>query len=162
MKIFAGKGSALIFSAVFTVLPVVGSMAYAATPGGDRLTTEEIRQLFTGVRDDARVQDAEGTSAVNYWCADGTFSSNWSNGTISGKVIGRWRAINDQRCIVADSGLDGDGGLERCGPILRDEDRYLSVNPDSSIHGIHTLSPLTAEENRAQCQVPHDPVLPGG
>lgn len=161
MNIFAGKESALIFSAFFTVLPVIGSMTYAATPAVDRLTTDEIRQLFAGVRDDARVQDAANTSAVNYWCVNGTFSSNWSNGTNSGKVIGRWRAIDDQRCIVADSGLGGDGGLERCGPILRDGDRYLSVNPDGSIHGIHTLAPLTAEESRAHCQVRPRQIMPG-
>ena len=133
-------------------LLVILSTGCTEPESSNRLTTEEIRQTFSSVRDDATVQDAKGTRAVNYWCADGTFTNEWSNGTRSGRVIGRWRAINDQRCIVIVSGLREYGNSERCGPIFRDAEQYLSVNPDGSVHGVHTLSPMTIAEKRAHCE----------
>jgi hypothetical protein len=135
-------------------LVILGPKAYAELQDSTRLTTEEIVRVFSGARDDAMVQDAAGTSAVNYWCADGTFINTWSNEQDSGRVIGRWRAVNDERCVVIVSGLPEYGAAERCGPILRDGEQYLSVNPDGSIHGVHTLAPMTTLETRAHCQNP--------
>jgi hypothetical protein len=148
----AGQSIYALSTSAMSGLIVIGSIACAEPQSSVRLTTEEIRQIFSGVRDDAMVQDAAGTSAVNYWCADGTFTNEWSNETGSGQVVGRWRAINDQRCVVIFSGLPDDSDTERCSPILRDGGQYLSVNPDGSIHGVHTLSPITTEEIHANCQ----------
>jgi hypothetical protein len=130
---------------------VLATPAYAESPGSTQLTTEEIRQAFSGVRDDARVQDEANTRAVNFWCANGVFTTEWSNGERSGKVVGRWRAIDNQRCVTILSGLGEPGDKERCGPILRRGEHYLSVNPDGSIHGVHSLSAITAADIRAKC-----------
>jgi hypothetical protein len=140
-----------VLSKALIVLLVLSSRAYGEITDSTRLTTGEIRQVFSDVRDDARVQDAANTSAVNFWCSSGAFTSAWSNGEHSGKVAGRWRAVNDQRCVVIESGLEEVGDTERCGPILRHGPHYLSVNPDRSIHGVHALSTMTAEERRLNC-----------
>ncbi len=146
------KTGALALSTAISGLLVAGALADTTPPDSTRLTTGEIAQVFSGVRDDATVQDAAGTSAVNFWCADGTFTNAWSNGTRSGKVVGRWRAFNDERCVVITSGHPEFEDVERCSPILRTGERYLSVNPDGSIHGVHTLSTITATEARTHCQ----------
>jgi hypothetical protein len=49
------------------------------------LISEEIREVFADVRDDAKVQDKSGTEAVNYCYANGSFTSQWSNSSGSGK-----------------------------------------------------------------------------
>lgn len=107
-----------------------------------QLSGEEILQAFNDVRDDAKVQDAAGTRAVNYWYADGRFVSRWNNAVDSGEVAGTWRVENDLRCITISSGLAQRIGQESCGPVFRRGNTYLSFNPDGSVHGIHTLSPL--------------------
>ena len=107
-----------------------------------RLSTEEIKQAFANVRDEAQVQDSAGTTAVNYWYADGRFVNEWSSQNDSGRVTGRWRAENDQRCILISSGLPDRIGKETCGPVYRRGQIYLSLNPDGSIHGKHRLSPM--------------------
>jgi hypothetical protein len=118
----------------------------AADPADTRrLSTEEIRQVFSNVRDDADVQDSAGTTAVNYWYADGTFTNEWSNKSGAGTIRGRWRAHNDQRCIVITAGLPDRIGKETCSPVLRRDQHYISINADGSIHGIHTLTPITGE-----------------
>ena len=108
------------------------------------LDGEEILQAFADVRDDAKVQDAAGTRAVNHWYTDGAFVSLWSNGVDSGEVTGTWRVENDMRCITISTGLPQRVGKESCGAVFRRGSEYLSFNPDGSIHGIHTLSPLKA------------------
>ena len=94
--------------------------------------------------------DAVGTTAVNHWYADGTFTSEWSNQETSGKVVGRWRAFANQRCVIIESGLPDHSARERCSPILRRGDNYVSINADGSVHGIHTLTPI----DRAQTEQP--------
>ena len=111
----------------------------------EQLSTAAIIQAFNNVRDEAQVQDAAGTSAVNHWYADGRFSNRWRNTAGSGEVTGRWRAADDQRCVTILSGLPAREGKETCSPVYRRGDRYLSLNPDGSIHGIHTLTPLTPQ-----------------
>ena len=112
-----------------------------------QLSDEEILQAFANVRDDAIVQDAAGTRAVNRWHADGRFMSRWSNGTDSGEVTGTWRVENDLRCITISTGLPQRVGQESCGPVFRRGSKYLSINSDGSIHGVHTLSPLVQPSN---------------
>jgi len=107
-----------------------------------QLNGKEIVKAFGDVRDDARVQDAAGTRAVNHWYADGGFTSHWSSEVDSGKVTGTWRVEKDLRCITIATGLPQRVGKERCGSLFRRGNEYLSFNPDGSIHGIHTLSPL--------------------
>lgn len=106
------------------------------------LSGEEIQQAFSDVRDNAEVQDAAKTRASNDWYADGRFINRWDNGTNSGVVTGTWRIKGNQRCVTVTIGLPGRVGKESCGVISRRGDKYLSYNPDGSIHGIHTLSPL--------------------
>lgn len=107
-----------------------------------QLSGEEILQAFSDVRDDAEVQDAAGTRAVNHWHADGRFISRWSNGVDSGEVTGMWRVENDLRCITVSAGLPQRVGQEICGAVFRRGGKYVSFDSDGSIHGIHTLSPL--------------------
>ncbi len=107
-----------------------------------QLSTQQIREAFADVRDDAKVQDTAGTVAVNYWYANGAFTNQWSNSSGSGEVTGQWRAENNQRCILFESGLPTRIGEEVCAPVYRRGASYLSLNPDGSIHGIHTLSPI--------------------
>ena len=108
-----------------------------------KLNGGEILRTFADVRDDAKVQDAAGTRAVNHWYSDGNFISRWSNGLDSGEVTGTWRIEKNMRCITITAGLPQRVGKERCGPVFRRGSEYLSFNSDGSIHGIHTLSPLT-------------------
>lgn len=107
-----------------------------------QLSGEEILRDFADVQDDARVQDAAGTTAVNHWYADGRFVNRWSNGKDSGEVTGTWRVEKDQRCVTIATGLPEREGQESCGPVFQRGSEYLSFNPDGSIHGIHSLSPL--------------------
>ncbi len=138
-------------AAFCTVQLALGAITCAELQSGIPLSTDEIREAFSGVRDDAIVQDAEGTRAVNYWCADGTFVSEWSNGSVLGRVAGRWWALDDQRCVVIVSGPEELVDTERCGPVLRSGEQYLSVDPDGSIHGIHTLSPMPSGDSGSNC-----------
>lgn len=107
-----------------------------------QLSGEQIVRDFADVRDDAKVQDAAGTTAVNHWYADGRFVNRWSNGKDSGEVTGTWRVENNQRCVTIATGLPEREGQESCGPVFQRGSDYLSFNPDGSIHGIHRLSPL--------------------
>lgn len=149
----------------FSCLPLaVATLFFAAAPGvlsephpqadkqfeetssKQQLTGEEIKRAFSNVRDDAQVQDAAGTSAVNYWHADGRFINRWSNAAARGEVIGRWRVVGDKRCINIQSGLPEREGKEFCSPIYRAGTDYVTINADGSIHGVHTLSPMTEQE----------------
>lgn len=79
---------------------------------------------------------------VNHWYADGKFISFWSTKLASGKVTGTWRVENNLRCITITAGVSGRVGVERCGPLYRKGDQFLTFNPDGSVHGIHTLKSL--------------------
>jgi hypothetical protein len=137
------SGGPWLMAAVSAGAVLTGSMTAADPADADRLSTEEIRQVFANVRDDANVQDSAGTTAVNYWYADGAFTNEWSNQSRAGKVQGRWRAQDDQRCITITVGLPDRIGQEKCSPVFRRGQQYISVNSDGSIHGIHALSPIT-------------------
>lgn len=107
-----------------------------------QLDGEEIVKAFSDVRDDAKVQGAAGTIAINEWHADGRFISRCSNGLESGEVTGTWRVENNQRCITIATGLPQRVGKESCGAPFRRGSAYLCFNSDGSGHGIHALSPL--------------------
>ncbi|MCB1678063.1 MAG: hypothetical protein KDI16_05205 [Halioglobus sp.] len=92
------------------------------------------------------MQDSPGGRAVNHWFADGTFTSEWSNADRAGRVSGTWRVAADRRCVTIVTGLPGRANEETCSPIYRRGSRYISVNAQGGIHGIHTLSPIGADE----------------
>ena len=116
-----------------------------------RLTSTEIKRLFSDVIDRGEVQNERGISAETYWHADGTFVSRWwteanpahdanGKGSVTQEVRGRWRAERDLRCVTFDSGAQPDWS---CAEVwLLDDGRILSLNPDGSAHGLHRLSPL--------------------
>ncbi len=135
----------------FQLLTICAPLAVAGgdnrpPPGSSQLSTQEIQCLFSDVRDDASVQDSAGTKAINYWYGDGSFTNQWSNDRGSGEVRGHWRAHNNRRCIVITEGLPERIGVESCAPMYRNDNRYFSVNSDGSVHGIHRLSPLSADQ----------------
>ena len=131
---------------------MIGLQADAENSRSNRLTTEEIQRVFSGARDGAIVRDAADTRAVNFWCNNGVLTTRWSNGDRSGGVVGRWRAVNGQRCVTIVSGLRASEGTERCSPIVRSGEAYLSFNPDGSIHGVHSLFAMTPAEARENCK----------
>ena len=112
-----------------------------------KLSGHEIKQIFSDVEDRAIVADSEGTTAVNYWYSDGRFINRWKNRTDSGEVSGTWRVHNDQRCVLIRTGLPDRIGRETCAPMYQQGDLYISVNPDGSIHGRHSLSPIHPQAN---------------
>ena len=129
------------------LLPAVDSLRAtenlsSTSEGVVRLTTEEILLHFSDVRDDAQVQDSVGSTAVNYWFANGDFENAWKNKSGSGKVTGKWRASDDMRCVLILSGLGDRNGQESCSPIYRSGDQFMSLNSDGTVHGIHLLTPL--------------------
>ncbi len=107
-----------------------------------RLSGSDILLTFKNVRDDAEVQNVAGTRAVNYWYANGRFISRWRNVNDAGEVGGVWRVIDDQRCTTIIIETPKYSGKEQCGKIFRQGEKYLSLNPDGSIHGVHSLTPL--------------------
>ena len=108
---------------------------------GARLTTLEIRTLFTDASDQAILHGSSAT-ATNEWHKDGRFINNWQDSNRSGTVTGFWYAKNDQRCVEIETGPAELVATTRCGPIYRRHKWFFSVNPDGGIHAIHTLSPL--------------------
>lgn len=122
------------------------ALAEDVIAGAERLSSAAIVRAFADVRDDAQVQDATDTTAVNHWYADGRFTNRWTNTIGTGEVTGRWRAANDQRCITILSGLPTREGKETCSPVYRRGDTYLSLNSDGSIHGIHKLTPMVQQQ----------------
>ena len=139
--------SLLAFSQLLVAEPLPGVVSSSKILVGSerqatQLTNDEILKTFSNVRDDAEVQNASRTQAVNYWYADGRFVSRWWHANGSGEVVGVWRAKNDLRCVTISSGLAPAEGQERCSAILRFGDKYQSLNPDGSIHGIHVLSTM--------------------
>ena len=111
-----------------------------------KLTTVQIIDTFSNVIDRGEVQDQWGISAETHWYADGRFVSRWwqrSEGDpdpVPQSVTGRWRAENDLRCVAFAPVTDN---AWSCAAVWRLEDgRYLSMNPDGSIHGLHRLSAM--------------------
>jgi hypothetical protein len=108
-----------------------------------KLTTAQITDTFSNVIDRGEVQDQRGISAETHWYADGRFVSRWwqpSEGDPDQEpqsVAGHWRAENDLRCVAFVPLTDN---AWSCAAVWRLEDgRYLSMNPDGSIHGLHVL-----------------------
>lgn len=114
----------------------------AVPEGGRVLSGEEIVLAFSDVRDEAEIQDAAGTTAVNRWHSDGRFVNRWKNASESGQVSGSWRVVKDERCVLIRAGLEGAIGKEKCSPVFKVGDRYMSVNADGSVHAFHTLTPM--------------------
>lgn len=131
-----------------TILLVINCGA-AAPSYADRLklSGDQIEQVFANVQDHAMVAGDTGASALNHWYSDGRFISRWKSKTESGEVSGTWRVHNDERCVTIQSGLPDRAGREICSPIYRENDLYISVNPDGSIHGRHRLTPIHAGKN---------------
>lgn len=123
-------------------LLLAGSGALSAPADAVALSTQEIRERFSNVRDDAEVQDEAGSRAVNDWYADGRFIVRWRNQSGSGEVTGEWWAENDMRCITIQTGLPEREGETACSPLYQRGDVLISIEPDGSIHAIHRLSPL--------------------
>ena len=124
-------------------------ISHTAMGGGEALpddaeplSTDQIRSAFDNVKDEAEVQDAAGTRAVNHWYSDGTFTNNWRNAGASGEVTGRWWAEDNKRCVMVTSGLPERQGLARCSPVYRLGEVYFSTEQDGSVHGVHRLAPL--------------------
>ena len=108
-----------------------------------KLTTAQIIDTFSNVIDRGEVQDQRGISAETHWYADGRFVSRWWQPSESDpdpepqSVAGHWRAENDLRCVAFTPLTDN---AWSCAAVWRLEDgRYLSMNPDGSIHGLHVL-----------------------
>ena len=112
-----------------------------------RLLGDDILKAFSNVRDDAEVQNIARTRAINYWYADGRFVSRWWHARGSGEVVGVWRVRDDLRCVTIISGLPNAERDERCSAISRLGDKFQSLNPDGSIHGLHTLSDIDQSAN---------------
>jgi hypothetical protein len=131
-------------AAVFAAAMVSGSAIADASLPADAviLTTIEVREAFANVKDEAEVQDAAGTRAVNYWYSNGTFTNRWRNATASGEVTGRWWAEDNKRCVEITSGLPEREGKVRCAPVYRLGDVYYSIEQDGRVHGAHRLSPI--------------------
>ena len=109
-----------------------------------KLTTAQIIDTFSNVIDRGEVQDQRGISAETHWYADGRFVSRWWQPSESDpdpepqSVAGHWRAENDLRCVAFTPLTDN---AWSCAAVWRLEDgRYLSMNPDGSIHGLHVLT----------------------
>lgn len=111
--------------------------------GYRRLNSEQILAAYANVRDDAQVQDGQGGSAVNHWYADGRFTSEWQSPAGRGKLTGSWYVKDNLRCLTIKTGMPELEGKERCGPVYTKDSLYYSSNKAGSIHGIHTLSPLS-------------------
>ena len=109
-----------------------------------KLTTTQIIDTFSNVIDRGEVQDERGISAETYWYADGRFVSRWwqplegDPDPVPQSVAGHWRAENDLRCVTFAPATDN---AWSCAAVWRLQDgRYLSMNPDGSIHGLHVLT----------------------
>ena len=109
-----------------------------------KLTTAQITDTFSNVIDRGEVQDQRGISAETHWYADGRFVSRWWQPSESDfdpepqSVAGHWRAENDLRCVSFAPVTDNSWS---CAAVWRLQDgRFLSMNPDGSIHGLHMLT----------------------
>jgi len=108
-----------------------------------QLTGAEIKNVFDDAADQAQVQDSLNTTAENQWYSDGSFISVWTNRKQSGTVTGQWFVRDNTRCVIIKSGLPSMSNHTKCGPIYQHQNKYYTINPDGSIHGIHTLTKLS-------------------
>ncbi len=133
----------ILFAAIFFVN---GCVTVTTSPeqsllesGGQKLTSSEITDTFSGVKETYTAKDIPGLTAESTWSADGKISTDWKIGSKSGNIQGKWYVENDMRCIKHDEPL-ADGTVTECQAIYRTGDYYTSLNPDGSLHGIHRVN----------------------
>ena len=109
--------------------------------GGKKLSADEITKIFSDVREDYVAVDIPGVTAVAEWKSDGTMKADWKSKNDAGSVKGVWYVKSDERCIKYSEKSPGGPEVE-CASIYQTGNNYTSINPDGSVHGTHTLSPL--------------------
>lgn len=109
--------------------------------GATKLTPTEITQTFSGVRELYSGHDNPNVTAVGEWRSDGEFMATWKVGDDAGDTVGKWYVENGQRCIAHDVPLPNGVDTE-CHTIFKSGDTFTSLNPDGTVHGTSTISPL--------------------
>ena len=109
-----------------------------------QLSTSEILETFSDTFDRGAVQSKSGISAETRWLSSGGFETRWWRETGEAPKInvvsGRWKAENNERCVLFQSTTDGDW---QCTPVFRRTDgAIISLNGDGSVHGVHQIAPL--------------------
>ena len=106
-----------------------------------KLTAEEITKASTDARGEYRSIDDPGLTAILMWKSDGSFAGDWKKGWFfHGNVEGNWYVEGERRCVKFTGEVDGSD--LQCTDIYETEGIYTAVNPDGSIHGTFTLTPL--------------------
>ncbi len=121
---------------------VLAALSACTSNSSNELETQAIQETFSNVKDVAQIQDTKGSTATNYWYADGTFTNEWRNANDSGTVSGTWYAKDNQRCVVIVEGMESIKGQTRCGPIILEGNVFKSFNADGSVHAVHTLTKI--------------------
>lgn len=110
---------------------------------GTQLTTQQITATFSDTFDRGEVLDAPGTRAETHWLGNGSFSTRWWRDNEQGQAVGVWQARDGKRCVQLEASNTVRESAWYCGKVLRRADgRYLSFNPDGTVHGLHELEPL--------------------
>ena len=112
--------------------------------GAVQLSTSEILETFSDTLDRGAVQSKSGISAETRWLSSGRFETRWWQGMGEAPKIhvvsGRWKAENNERCVLFQSTTDGEW---QCTPVFRRADgAIISLNGDGSVHGVHQILPL--------------------
>ena len=148
----AGKG---VTSAVITMVLTISAVPNTSIAHSEKyqeadfadavqLTTSEILEAFSDTLDRGAVQSSSGISAETRWLSSGGFETRWWRETGEAPKInvvsGRWKAENNERCVLFQSTTDGEW---QCTPVFRRTDgAIVSLNGDGSVHGIHHILPL--------------------
>ena len=135
-------------SLALLIVFISSSAELVATPPADAetLTTQEIIATFSDTLDQADVIDAPGTRAETHWDSSGTFHTRWWSKAHKGEAKGQWTARNNERCtrMTSITAANPAAAEWRCAQVLLlPSGQYLSLNPDGSVHGVHTLSKPT-------------------
>ena len=109
--------------------------------GGHKMTPDEITQTFRDVKEQYIDSDNPALTAESEWHSDGAFKATWKSGEETGNTSGKWYVENEMRCIKHDVPLPN-GLHTECHRMYQTGDTYTSINPDGSIHGEHSNSPL--------------------
>ena len=109
-----------------------------------QLSTSEIIETFSNTLDRGAVKSKSGIFAETRWLSSGGFETRWWQGTSEAPKInvvsGRWKAENNERCVLFQGISDGEW---QCTPVFRRTDgAIISLNGDGSVHGIHQILPL--------------------
>lgn len=109
------------------------------------LSTDEIVFLFGNSLDRAELMDTPGVHAETHWYAGGHFQTRWWSSNREGSVTGLWTAKDNKRCVLLSAPWTTSEAGWQCAAILKRPDgRYISLNPDGSLHGLHQLSVIPA------------------